>query len=292
MRDLAASLDASRPGQVSVQYPDTPTARMPTAAHTELLPRKLDDSEVSAVKTLRKALTILDAFASSERSLTVAEVAIMTGVTRPTAHRLVQTLVGEGYLAQDARDGRISAGYSVLQLAGRLLDASRLRLEAMPHLESLARNCGERSNLGILHRGQLLFLAGVEKPSLPTIHSRFGNTAPAYCVSLGKAILADLPEARLNAYLADRPLLRRTPATITQQGALRRELAKVKRQGYALDKEEYMPGIFCVAATILIDGSPAGAMGLTGRSLDGVMEHVGAVRRTAEVISHVLGRGV
>ena len=112
---------------------------MRSAADTELPLRKPEDSDLSAVKTLRKALTILDAFAGAERPLTVAEVAIMTGMTRPTAHRLAQTLVAEGFLSQDARDGRISPGYSVLQLAGRLLDSNRLRLEALPHLESLAR---------------------------------------------------------------------------------------------------------------------------------------------------------
>ena len=264
---------------------------MQSAADTVIPLRKPEESELSAVKTLRKALTILGAFAGSERPLTVAEVAIITGITRPTAHRLVQTLVAEGFLSQNPADGRLSPGFSVLQLAGRLLDSNRLRLEALPHLEELARSCGERSNLGILHRGELLFLAGVEKPSLPTIYSRFGKTAPAYCVSLGKAIFADLPRAQLDAYLADRPLLRRTPNTITRQSALRRELTSIKRQGYAVDREEYMTGTFCVAAAILVDRTPVGAVGLTGRSLDGLMQYVGAVRHTAEVISHVLSRG-
>jgi DNA-binding IclR family transcriptional regulator len=264
---------------------------MSTATDTDLLRRKPEESDLSAVKTLRKALTILDAFASSERPLTVAEVAIMTGITRPTAHRLVQTLVGEGYLSQDTRSGRISPGFSVLQLAGRLLDTNRLRLEAMPHLEALARSCGERANLGILHRGQLLFLGGVEKPSLPTIYSRFGKTAPAYCVSLGKAMLAELPEARLNAYLAEQPLLRRTPNTITQQSALRKELTRIKRQGFAVDREEYMAGVSCIASAILADGGVAGAIGISGRSIDALLEHVDAVRHTAEIISHVLSSG-
>ena len=264
---------------------------MQSAADTVVPLRRPEDSDLSAVKTLRKALTILVAFAGSERPLTVAEVAIITGITRPTAHRLVQTLVAEGFLSQNA-DGRLSPGFSVLQLAGRLLDSNQLRLEALPHLEELARSCGERSNLGILHRGEVLFLAGVEKPSLPTIYSRFGKTAPAYCVSLGKAILAELSRAELDAYLADRPFLRRTPSTITRQAVLRRELTTIKRQGYAVDREEYMTGIFCVAAPIVIDGSPAGAIGLTARSLDGLMQHVDKVQHTAEVISHVLSLGV
>ena len=216
---------------------------MRSAADTELPLRKPEDSDLSAVKTLRKALTILVAFAGAERPLTVAEVAIMTGhhpadgaSPRADARRRGLSLAG------CARTAGISPGYSVLQLAGRLLDSNRLRLEALPHLESLARSCGERSNLGILHRGQLLFLAGVEKPSLPTIYSRFGKTAPAYCVSLGKAILAELPQARARRISRRPAAARRTPNTITQQSALRKELAKIKRQGYAVDREEYIDG--------------------------------------------------
>lgn len=265
---------------------------MSSAIEAESRKKKPDESDLSAVKTLRKALAILDAFAASERPLTVAEVAIRAGVTRPTAHRLVQTLIADGYLAQDPRDGRISPGYSVLQLAGTLLDANMLRLESLPHLENLARACGERANLGILHRNRLLYLAGVEKPTLPTIYSRFGKTATAHWTALGKAILAHLPEAELAAHLAAEPLAAKTEKTITDEAVLRKELAEIRRQGHAVDREEHIPGTFCVASAIIVDGRPIGAIGVTGRSLDALTEHVGTVEHTAEIISHVLSRGV
>ena len=261
---------------------------MPTATDSERLARKLEDPDYAAVKTLRKALTILDVFAGSERFLTVAEVAIMSGVTRPTAHRLIQTLVAEGYLSQDARSGRIAPGYSALQLAGRLLDANRLRSEALPHLETLAKRSGARSNLGILHRGEILFLAGVEGGSEAAPYSRLGKTAPAYCVALGKAILAELPATQLSHYLANQPLLRRTPSTITQQRGLRKELAQVRREGHAVDAEEYITGVFCIAAAIHVGDGSAAAIGLAGSSLDSLLDHVVAVREAAAAISQAL----
>jgi IclR family acetate operon transcriptional repressor len=254
--------------------------------------RRSGENDASAVKTLRKALAILDAFAAAEIPLTVAEVAIRAGVTRPTAHRLVQTMIADGYLTQNPRDGRISPGYSVLQLAGGLLDTNQMRIEALPHLEALAREIGERANLGILHRNQLLYLAGVEKPSLPTIYSRFGKTAPAYCASLGKAILANLPESELKVYFAQVPLVRRTKNTITDEAVLRKELAEVRRKGFAIDREEHIPGLFCVASAILLDGAPIGAIGVTGRALEPLTQQVETIQHTAEVISHVLSRGV
>ena len=265
---------------------------MSAAIETETPRRRADDNDISAVKTLRKALAILDAFAASEMPLTVAEVAVKAGVTRPTAHRLVQTLIADGYLTQSPRDGRISPGYSVLRLAGSLLDTNQMRLESLPHLEKLAHELGERANLGILHRSELLYLAGVEKPSLPTLYSRFGKTAPAYCSSLGKAILAHLPEPALRDYFAQVPLVKRTENTITDEAVLRKELAEIRRQGFAVDREEHIPGLHCVASAIIVDGVPIGAIGVTGRALESLIERIDMVQHTAEVISHVLSRGV
>jgi IclR family acetate operon transcriptional repressor len=253
--------------------------------------KKQDDSNLSAVKTLRKALAVLDAFASAERPLSVAEVAVRAGVTRPTAHRLVQTLVAEGYLSQDPRDGRIAPGYSVLKLAGSLLDTNRVRLEALPHLEGLARTSGERANLGILHRNQTLYLAGVEKPSLPTIYSRFGKTIPAYSSSLGKAMLAYLSEPELRDYLRDEVLHKRTDATMTDEAALRAELATIREDGVAIDREEHAVGVFCIASAIIVDGRPVAAIGLSARALAPLLKQKELVQHTAEVISHVLSRG-
>ncbi len=253
--------------------------------------RKTDDADLSAVKTLQKALVILDAFAAAERPLTVAEVAIRAGVTRPTAHRLIQTLIAEGYLAQDPGDSRITPGYSVLQLAASLLDTNLLRLESLPHLENLARSSGERVSLGILHRHQMLYLAGVEKPSLPTIYSRFGKTAPAYCSAIGKAILAHLPEAELRAYVQNQRLIKHTENTIADEAALRAELAQIRSKGFAVDREEYSAGTACVGSAILIHGRPVAAVAVIGRTLDPLLTHTEIVQHTAEVISHVLSRG-
>jgi DNA-binding IclR family transcriptional regulator len=243
----------------------------------------------SAVKSLRKAVAVLDAVARAERPLSMAELAIRAGIARPTAYRLVQTLAGEGHIVQDPADGRLSIGFAVLPLAASLLDRNRMRLEALPHLHTLAQQTGERANLGILHRSQVLYLAGVEKPSLPTIYSRFGKTAPAHCSSLGKAILAYLPEPQLQAALNAGPLAPNTPASITTAAELLSDLEEARRRGYAIDRAENAPGSFCIGATIFdARNQPVGAISLSGRALDPLFAHVDTLRHTAEVISHVL----
>jgi DNA-binding IclR family transcriptional regulator len=264
---------------------------MPTLVASNPSGRRSDESDLSAVKTLRKALAILDAAAAAERPLTVAEVAIRAGVTRPTAHRLIQTMVGEGYLAQDPDDSRVTPGYSVLMLAGSLLDTDQIRLESLPHLDALAHRTGERVSLGILHRHQMLYLAGVEKPSLPTIFSRFGKTMPAYTSAMGKAILAYLPEVELARFLRAAPLDRLTQSTITDETALRAELAEVRREGIALDRGEATPGTCCLGAAIVVHDAPVAGIAVVGRAIEPLMAFKDDVKHTAEVIAHVLGRG-
>jgi DNA-binding IclR family transcriptional regulator len=248
-----------------------------------------EDVDRSAVKSLRKALTVLNAIAIADRPLTVADVAIKAGIARPTAHRFVQTLVAAGYLVQDPVDGRFSIGFAVLPLASSLLDRNRMRIEALPHLQTLAQETGERANLGILYRDSVMYVAGVEKPALPTIYSRFGKSAPAHCSSLGKAILAYLPEPDVRALLDRMPLVAHTPTTITSRAAFLKELADTRARGYAIDRAEHAPGSSCVAAPIFdANNRPIGAIGVSGRELEPLIRHQHLVRQTAEVISHHL----
>jgi DNA-binding IclR family transcriptional regulator len=244
------------------------------------------------VKTLDKALAVLDTIASTEHPMTVAEVTKRVGLSRPTAYRLCQTLIKRGYLSQNEKDGRISPGYSILRLSGTLLDTNRLRIEALPVLAKLAESCGERVNLGILHQHNLLYLAGIEKPGLPIIYSRFGQTTAAYASALGKAILANLDDNGLQEFFSKVPLTSFTTNTITDRQSLTEELVRVRQQRYAVDLEETSIQTFCIAVPIIVDSGPIGAIGATGRSLEELLEHISIVRHAADVIMHCLGRGV
>jgi DNA-binding IclR family transcriptional regulator len=250
---------------------------------------RYDDTDRSTVKSLRKAMAVLNVVATAERPLSIAELAIRAGIARPTAYRLVQTLAGEGHLVQDKVDGRLAIGFAVLPLAASLLDRNRLRVEALPHLHALAQQTGERVNLGILHRDQVLYLAGVEKPSLPTIYSRFGKTAPVHCSSLGKAILAFMRESEVMTLLQGHAFTAQTPTSITSLPRLLEDLAAIRKRGYALDNAEAAIGSFCLGATIFnAANEPVGAISLSGRALDPLISHAATLCHTAEVISHVL----
>jgi IclR family acetate operon transcriptional repressor len=243
----------------------------------------------NSIKSVQKALTVLNVVGEATVPPRIAEVAAQAGISRPTAYRIAQELIAEGYLEQDAQSGRLLIGYSVLTLSSSLLDHNRLRLEALPHLQSLATTAEERVNLGILHRSRVLYIAGIEKPSLPTIYSRFGHVAPAHCCSLGKAILAYLGADDVQAIVAAEPLIAHTPNSITSFPRLKEELEATKKLGYAIDREEHMIGSFCIAAPIFDSGNrPVAAIGISGRSLEPLLKHMPVLRHTAEVISHVL----
>lgn len=263
--------------------------KMTTANASMRKLQQCEPGDAVAVKSLRKALAILGTVAASDHRLTIAEVAIRSGVSRPTAYRLVQTLAAEGYLEQDSIYGRLSIGFATLPLAANLLDRNRMRTEALPHLQRLAKKANERANLGILYRNRVLYLAGVEKPTLPTIYSRFGKMVPVHCCALGKAILAYLPEAELRMVLEAEPLVARTPNTITQYRAFRDELKATNERGYAIDNAENVYGSYCVAAPIFdTRNRPAGAIGLSSRVLEPILAEAETIRHAAELISHLL----
>ncbi len=251
------------------------------------LATKETEQNGSPVLTLVKALDVLEAVADGS-GMTVAEIAAKVGLNRTTTHRLVQTLKHLHYL-QPAAGGRgFEIGLKLLPLAAQQLDNNKVRLAALPHLNTLAQQAGERVNLGVLFGGELLYLAGVEKPSLPNMYSRFGKLAPVHCCSLGKAIIAHYPQDELRTMLGAKPLVRQTENTIVEFDALMRDLEEARRRGYAIDNQEHVANSWCIAAPVFDGAQPIAAVGISGNDRERVLGMADKVKLTAEVITHVL----
>jgi len=210
------------------------------------------------VQAIARAAAVLRALGDQPNGLGLGEVAIAAGLPKSTAHRIVAALAAEGLVTQSA-DGRIrlGGGISRLALAGREAIAERLR----PILIELHRELEETVDLAVLDGGSVRFVDQVGAPRRLRAISSVGDAFPLHCTANGKALLAALPEDQAIASLPH-PLPRLTPHTIVSLDDLLGELAAIRRDGVAYDREEHTEGICAVGAAVS-DGSDPAAVAIS-----------------------------
>jgi len=242
------------------------------------------------VKSVIKGLKILEFIADSTSPPTPVQITKALGMNRTTVYHLIQTLESEGYVTKELQSNAYLLGLKILPLGGKALDSNKLRIESLPYLQGLNRKLEERVNLGILYDSEVLFLAGIEKPSLPLMYSHFGKKAPVHCCSIGKIILAYLPENEAERVINQKPLTRLTENTITDLSLFKRHLSEIKSQGYAVDNAEHISGEYCIAALIKgEEGRGIGAVSASAHDLEKIKQHLDDLLETAEIISHLMG---
>jgi len=242
------------------------------------------------VKSVIKGLKILEFIADSTSPPTLVQITKALGMNRTTVYHLIQTLESEGYVTKERQSNAYLLGLKILPLGGKALDSNKLRIESLPYLQGLNRKLEERVNLGILYDSEVLFLAGIEKPSLPLMYSHIGKKAPVHCCSIGKIILANLPEHEVERVINQKPLTRLTENTITDLSIFKRHLSEIKSQGYAVDNAEHISGEYCIATLIKgEEGRGIGAVSASAHDLEKIKQHLAALFETAEIISHLMG---
>ncbi len=209
------------------------------------------DAPAAGSKTLDRALTVLlEVGNSGDRGLTLSECSAVLGYSKATTHRILRTLTRRGFLRFAEDRGTFVLGVTNLRLGTDFLERIDLRREALPVLRRLAERVGETVHLGQLSGTDVVYIEKVESPQAVRMYSRVGDTMPAYSTGIGKAILAFLDEPELQRHLPD-PLAARTPKTIVNPKALRRELAETRRRGFSIDDVENEEGIRCTGAPIV-----------------------------------------
>ncbi len=218
--------------------------------------------DVGGVKSVGRALDVLDALAGSEEQLGISELSATTKLPSATVHRLLCTLVDRGYVRQDPVTRRYMLGARLMRLgspAGRLLGAW-----VTPLLGRLVSATGETANLAVLGDDQVVYIAQTPSPHRMRLFTEVGNRVPVHSTAVGKVLLAFRPR-RVAAGVVDRQgLPARTSRTITHAGAFTEELERVVAQGYALDDEEEEDGVRCVAVPVFGIGDGIAAMSLSG----------------------------
>jgi len=208
---------------------------------------------------------VLNFLATAGGPVGVIELSKELDASQSTIYRILSTLAAEGYVAQDPHTDKYALGLQALVPAGAVLNQLEVRKQALSALERLAAETGCNANLAVLYRGAVLYVGRIDGPKSARMYTVLGRLAPAHATGLGKAMLAFLPEPEVEAIIGNGRLKPFTPGTITDPELLRQELERTRARGFALDHEEFVEGIRCVAVPIRGQhGRIEGALSVSG----------------------------
>jgi DNA-binding IclR family transcriptional regulator len=243
-------------------------------------------------QSLQKTARILDILMDSKVPVGVNEFARLLGMPKSTVSRFMSTMESLGMVRRDPENGRFYLGLRLFELGCKAIEDLGLRKAAPPLMSALRDRINENVLLTVLEDTHITYLDKSESRQAIIAQIHVGGTAPAHCVSSGKAMLAYHPD-RLEKVIAQglRPY---TPLTITDPERLRRECMKIREQGYAVNKGEFREGVTGIAAPIFnAAGMVVGALSTSTPAARMAkhtwQDHITAVIETARAISRRLG---
>lgn len=200
------------------------------------------------VQSLARGLAVIRAFDTDHPLMTLTEVAARTDLTRATARRFLHTLVELGYVRTDGKTFGLTA--QVLQLGYAYLSGLSLPQLAQPHLEELSLKLGESTSAAVLDGTDIAYIARVTTRRIMNVGITVGTRFPAYATSMGRVLLAALPPAKLQEYLAAAEILPLTPRAVGTRQELLAILDTVRVQGWCLLDQELEVGLMSIAAPV------------------------------------------
>jgi DNA-binding IclR family transcriptional regulator len=214
------------------------------------------------VSTTRKSIRILEALKASGGAGTT-ELATTLGMSKSTVHSHLSTLESEGFLIRDD-DGTYRLGLRFLDFGGYTRNGMQLFKRAEPEINRMAERTGELANLMIEENGWGFYLYRSKGDQAVDLNTYAGLRTHLHVTALGKAILAHLPRDRVEEIVDSHGLPKETADTVTSRDALFEQLADVRERGYAVDDEETLEGVRCVAAPVKAsDGRVLGSISVS-----------------------------
>lgn len=197
-----------------------------------------------------RLFALLERIAAQDRLFSLQSLVEDTGWPKPTLHRMLQQLEGGGLVQREGDSRHYSTGVRLRRFAEALLANNTFHSARRRVLRALVEEIGESCNITAFVGGEVVYLDRVETAAPLRFYLHPGSRVPAHCSASGKVFLAQMTAAQRSRLLLAAPLERCTPATITSARALERELAEVQAQGHGLDREEFLPGLVCVAVPV------------------------------------------
>lgn len=226
----------------------------------------MDEPKIK-VKSLYKALRLLDCFTEQDTAFGVSAIAEREDLPKSTVHNIFSTFAAYGLLSQDDTNGHYRLGPKVAYLSNIYFSTNSAFVFLRTEMERVSSIANENVYYGTLFENQVLYLEAVYASSINRTSNVVGITAPLYCTGIGKNLLAwSKPEIIDDLYA--NPVTKFTDNTITDKSALKAELKQIREQGFAIDNMEHEYGVKCVSVPIFkADNTLAGAMSITCPSL-------------------------
>lgn len=230
-----------------------------------------------SIQVLERAFDIIEAIAHAQGPIGLSELAQVTGMSKSTVHRILATMAERGYV-EKTLEGLYAIGPKMFDTLSYHINSLELQTEAKPYLALLKRTLGLTAHLGILDGG---FVSYIEKESpdwSEEAYTQVGYRSPAYCSSMGKCLLACLSRGELEEVLYDYEFKPYTAHTFTRKDEFVKYLHTVRKQGWAMDNEEYELDHRCIAAPVFnYRGDAIAAVGVSGTNetiADDRIEHI------------------
>jgi len=256
-------------------------------------PSREADTSIYNVPAVDRAVRIMLLLGTRTREMTLAEIASATGYHKSSVHKILVTLNHQGFLDRDETTKRYSLGIALLRCGQAALDNLNIKHSAKSILKELADYSGETANLAVLRGTKIVIVDVMESPVELRVSPPIGTMDSVINKSNGKAVLAWLPESLVNTIIKREGLPAKTKRSIKNVKLYRKELAAVRKQGYATDFEEFQEGISAVSAPVFnAEGQAVATLSIVGpafRMTKGKMRLYG--QRCAKAAAQLTIRG-
>lgn len=213
---------------------------------------------------LIKASSILDFLSAKKEPQALNVIAQETGLTSSTALKILDTLLLIGYVKKHPETKKFGLGSALIKYANKYLADLDISKISYPYLKELQNSLDETIHLGILEGDEILTVNKLEtKKPIVCLNSRIGLSKPLYCSAMGKAVLSEMPESEIEAYLSRVELKPITETTITNPENLLKQLEDVKRNGYAIDDSEGEMDVYCLGVSLVMNNQTYGAFSVS-----------------------------
>ncbi len=254
-----------------------------------------NDTDKYNIKTVARCFQILDFAAEQNGPISIQDVCTALDTNSNMAFRLLASLLNSGYLVKDPSTGLYSISLKTLKLSRSALQSQEIRKVTMPYLELLWNQYPKANvNMAVFHNGEVLMLDRIDTQSTPRTYFTPGRQLPFHCTALGKVLTSELPESEVDKLMAEKGLAKYTDETITTPEMFKEELAKVRKEGVARDRNEFIESDNCSAVPIrgkdgkIIAGISLSAL-VSNMNVDEIEATIPRLKETASRISYMMG---